>query len=252
MTYAWPNKSLQATRDSALSLSRSRWLADVSGPACLSSGHSAALSTASKEKPMRTLSIHTTIIILSTCITLLTGCNGGKREDTKIVKNLVGAWEYTAPIVPDRFSQSDYPKYESFYFYPAVSNVAERLIHTETLALNLNRGFRFGIQFTSNSLVTLNVNGDISKGRYEVFSETTNDWQGSQYPIILALSLTNSAGKVYSERWPVRFPEGGPMLLWFFYSSKGVPQGETTPKTLLASDVVPLHRSLEETPDWLR
>jgi len=33
-----PNKSLQATRDGALSLSRSRWLADVTSPACLSSG----------------------------------------------------------------------------------------------------------------------------------------------------------------------------------------------------------------------
>ena len=31
-------KSLQATRDSAFSLSRSRWLADVTEPACLSSG----------------------------------------------------------------------------------------------------------------------------------------------------------------------------------------------------------------------
>jgi hypothetical protein len=32
------NKSLQATRDSAFSLSRSRWLADVTSLACLSSG----------------------------------------------------------------------------------------------------------------------------------------------------------------------------------------------------------------------
>jgi hypothetical protein len=31
-----PNKLLQATRDGASSLPRSRWLADVTGPACLS------------------------------------------------------------------------------------------------------------------------------------------------------------------------------------------------------------------------
>jgi hypothetical protein len=33
-----PNKSLQATRDGALSLPGSRGLADVTRPACLSSG----------------------------------------------------------------------------------------------------------------------------------------------------------------------------------------------------------------------
>src|SRR5258708_38241003 len=36
--YRMPNKSLQATRGGGFSLSRSRWLADVTGRACLRSG----------------------------------------------------------------------------------------------------------------------------------------------------------------------------------------------------------------------
>jgi hypothetical protein len=52
------NKALQATREDAYSLSRTRWLADITNPACLSSGNYLLLITQKQtvhnlEKPRR-------------------------------------------------------------------------------------------------------------------------------------------------------------------------------------------------------